>query len=195
MEMAWAWTRKGPMSWLCDLDLPLYGVQQVTYAFCGKIQRQSLLECIRSDFLIQCTSQMIVYREDTHSVLRYPWIYMKSKLDVDTRDCPSQYYLILMNHVSVTFGAHTERIKVGKKSKSRRDTCSYIYHVHEGSGSSEIITSGAETITIHWKRHDTFVVPAWSRIIQKPEAVTDVYHFVLSDRSILEALKIHSVQE
>jgi len=127
---------------------------------------------------------MIVYREDTHSIFRYPWVYIKSKLDADTTDWPSQYYLILMYHVSVTLGTHVERIKAGKKSKPRRDTCSYISSVHEGSGSSEIITSGAETITIHWKRHDTFVVPAWNRIIDKPEAVTDVHLFVLSDRSV-----------
>jgi len=77
---------------------------------------------------------------------------MKSKLDTNSKDWSLQYYLNPNgNHVLVTLGAHADRIRAGKRSEPRRDTCAYIYHVHEGSGSSKIITSGGENITIHWE--------------------------------------------
>jgi len=120
---------------------------------------------------------------------------MKAKLDADSRDwCLHHYRDSHGNYVSATLSAHAERIKAGKRSESRRDTCAYIYHVREGSGTSDITTAAGENIKLCWQQHDTFAVPAWSRIVHESDAHADSYLFVLSDRPLLQALKMYSVE-
>lgn len=96
------------------------------------------------------------------------------------------------SYISGTLGAHAERVTASKESPGRRDTCSYIYHVRSGSGESEITTAGGETKTVEWNPHDTFAVPAFSRIVHRASGGEDVYLFVLSDRPLLEQLKMYS---
>lgn len=118
---------------------------------------------------------------------------MKSKLDADGKDWSLQHYRNRSGgYISSTLGAHAERVKAGKSSNSRRDTCAYIYHAHIGSGKSEITTANGEKTTVIWQQNDTFAVPAWSRIVHHADEGQDAYLFVLSDRPLLEKLNMYS---
>lgn len=102
-------------------------------------------------------------------------------------------------HISATLGAHAERLRAGHSSRWRRDTCSYIYHVHAGSGMSEITLWNGETKRVRWGPHDTFCVPGWSGVVHTADADVegeregngDVYLFVLSDLPLLERLGMY----
>lgn len=65
------------------------------------------------------------------------------------------YRLESGNYISVTLGAHAERITAGKQSTARRDTCSYIYHVYAGSGRSEItsVNEASSFFFMSWNRY------------------------------------------
>jgi gentisate 1,2-dioxygenase len=94
------------------------------------------------------------------------------------------------NYISSTMGAHAERLEASQQSAPRRDTCSYIYHVKSGSGKSNITKANGESDTVEWEVHDTFAVPAWSRIVHTANPGEGVYLFVLSDRPLLERLNM-----
>ena len=118
---------------------------------------------------------------------------MKKRLDDTGSDWSMQtYHNPDQEYISLTLGAHAERIKAGTKSPPRRDTCAYIYHVQSGSGKSEITKSNGETKTVEWEKSDTFAVPAWSRIVHFPNDASDTYFFVLSDRPLLENLQMYA---
>jgi gentisate 1,2-dioxygenase len=117
---------------------------------------------------------------------------MKEKLDTRGTDWALEHYRNASgDYISGTLGAHAERIRAGKSSSPRRDTCAYIYHVHKGSGESEIITANGEKTKVCWQLNDTFAVPAWSQIFHTANMEVDAYFFVLSDRPLLETLNMY----
>ena len=120
---------------------------------------------------------------------------MKNKLDSQGTDWALEHYHDASgDYISGTLGGHAERVAAGKTSPMRRDTCAYIYHVHAGSGKSEITTANGEATTVTWQKHDTFAVPAWSRIVHEANTHEDAYFFVLSDRPLLEKLEMYAAR-
>ncbi|KIX99974.1 uncharacterized protein Z520_04612 [Fonsecaea multimorphosa CBS 102226] len=169
----------GPMIWLDGLDLPLY--HQLPTHFAEPYEKE------------RYPSKPV-----SNSPLRFPWAEMKARLDAETEAAPwalQHYRSPSSAYISGTLGAHAEKVQAGRHSTARRDTCSYIYHVHTGSGRTEITTASGGTKTVTWGPHDTFAVPAWSRILHKADGVQDCYLFVLSDRPLLERLKMYSIGE
>jgi gentisate 1,2-dioxygenase len=119
---------------------------------------------------------------------------MQAKLDAEIGPWGLIHYRDASgNYISGTLGAHAEKVTASKESTPRRDTCSYIYHVRSGMGKSEITTASGDTKTVEWNAHDTFAVPAWSYIVHRANSGEDAYLFVLSDRPLLERLKMYSV--
>ncbi|OAP60200.1 hypothetical protein AYL99_05202 [Fonsecaea erecta] len=175
----WQWHDHGhegtePMIWLDGLDLPLY-------------------HHLPTHFAEPYTESRYPSKPVVDTPLRFPWVNMKEKLDSQKTDWALEHYRDASGeYISGTLGAHAERVAAGTKSPVRRDTCAYIYHVHAGSGKSEIVTANGETTTVSWKKNDTFAVPAWSKIIHEADAQEDAYFFVLSDRPLLEKLKMYA---
>ena len=121
---------------------------------------------------------------------------MKARLDRDSGDWSLQTYLDADgNYISGTVGAQAERLNAKKQSPARKDTCSYVYHAHVGHGRSTIVTAAGETRTVEWETNDTFAVPAWSSITHYNDGDEDAYLFVLSDRPLMEALKLYHAAE
>ena len=135
------------------------------------------------------------YRPVSETPLRFPWNSMKNKLDDQGTDWALEHYRDASgDYISGTLGAHAERVAAGKTSPVRRDTCAYIYHVHAGSGHSKITTANGQTSTVTWNKHDTFSVPAWSRIAHRASTDENAYFFVLSDRPLLEKLEMYAAK-
>jgi gentisate 1,2-dioxygenase len=117
---------------------------------------------------------------------------MRDNLDAKNDDWSLQHYRSPTgDYISGTLGAHAELIRSGKTSPARQDTCSYIYHAHEGSGISEIVYANGERTTVTWQQNDTFAVPGWSEMVHTADESCDAYFFVLSDRPLLENLKMY----
>ncbi|OAP59251.1 hypothetical protein AYL99_06549 [Fonsecaea erecta] len=167
----------GPMIWLDGLDLPLY--HQIPTHFAEPYEKE------------RYPSKPV-----SNSALRFPWEDMKARLDADSAPWALQHYQSPSgDFISSTLGAHAEKVQAGKQSMGKRDTCSYIYHVHSGHGQTEITTTSGATKMVRWGPHDTFAVPAWSRIVHTADGEQDCYLFVLSDRPLLVQLKMYSLGE
>jgi len=101
-------------------------------------------------------------------------------------------YLTNGNHFSRTIAAQAERITKGYATPRLRETCSFIYVVQSGRGSTRIValTGGA---TIEWKEKDVFVVPAWSWVEHRCGEDADAYLCALTDRAFGESLGLYRV--
>ena len=80
-------------------------------------------------------------------------------------------------------GASAERLKPRATSPRFRETASSVYHVIEGSGSSNI--GGT---TLKWKQGDTFCVPAWQSYQHFADGNGVVYLYRFDDKPMLKAL-------
>ncbi|KIW23708.1 uncharacterized protein PV07_11887 [Cladophialophora immunda] len=170
----------GPMIWLDGLDLPLYHQLPTHFAEPYEKERYPSKTFFKS-------------RPVSNSALRFPWEEMKARLDAEDAPWALQHYRSPSgDYISGTLGAHAEKVQAGHQSMPRRDTCSYVYHAHTGSGKSEITTASGDIKTVSWGPHDTFAVPAWSRVVHEADGGQDCYLFVLSDRPLLERLKMYS---
>ena len=135
---------------------------------------------------------MISSRPFDSSPIRFPWIDIKGKLDSSDSDWSQTVYRNKAGeYISKTLGAHAERIKAGKESPPRHDTCSYVYHVQSGSGKTTIGLYDGSTRTVEWDKSDTFAVPAWSTVSHLASTAQDVYLFALSDMPLLERLSMY----
>ena len=74
-----------------------------------------------------------------------------------------------------------QQLPKGFKGEAYRGTDATIYCVAEGTGSSTI---GATTL--HWKKHDVFVVPSWFPV--KHETAAGAVLFSASDRPLQKLL-------
>ena len=84
-------------------------------------------------------------------------------------------------------GASAERLNPGASSPRICETASSVYHVIEGSGSSDI--GGA---TLKWKQGDTFCIPAWQSYQHSADGgVAYLYRF--DDKPMLKSLGFYRV--
>lgn len=117
---------------------------------------------------------------------------MKQALDAAPGDWTySVYRTAKGQYISKTLGAHAERLNAGKTARVPRESCSFVYHVVQGNGSTKIELCKGTTETVEWAHGDTFAVPAWSRLCHSALSDVDVYFFVLSDRPALESLGMY----
>ena len=86
-------------------------------------------------------------------------------------------------------GASAERLDPGATSPRIRETASSVYHVIEGSGSSDI--SGT---TLKWKQGDTFCIPAWHSYQHSADEDRVVYLYRFDDKPMLKSLGFYRVE-
>lgn len=155
----------GPMIWLDGLDLPVWQFVPANFA---------------EDY-----SQPRYPSQPASGVsrLRYPWSEMVALLDQGTQSFAAIEYNLrdAAQPVSRTLGASAERIDAGTTSPERQETTSAVYHVVEGEG-----TTRAGEIDLHWRRGDTFAIPAWIPYVH--HAAQKTYLFRFDDRPLLDAL-------
>lgn len=99
-------------------------------------------------------------------------------------------YLVNGNHFSRTIAAQAERITKGHVISLPRETCSFIYVVQSGQGSTNIKAPTGE-VTIEWKEKDVFVVPAWSWVEHQCGEDSNSYLTALTDRAFGENLGLY----
>ncbi|KAI6262745.1 hypothetical protein MCOR07_006609 [Pyricularia oryzae] len=168
----------GPMIWLDGLDLPLFQAFPTNFAEMYQDPRYPSTPA------------------DDECDIRIPWTTARAHLDSQpgpwaifnyTRRIGGQGEPV---EISRTLGAQAERIEAGKQSEPVRETCSFVYHVYEGSGTSTIeTTSGTEQIT--WRKGDTFAVPAWSERVHKADQGATAFLFAVNDAPLLKALGMY----
>jgi gentisate 1,2-dioxygenase len=92
--------------------------------------------------------------------------------------------------VSKTLGGSAERLSSGSSSPYRRETASFVYHVIEGSGYTDI--DGEKIV---WKTGDTFCIPSWHRFKHVAEQGPTVYLYVFDDKPMLKSLGFYRTEE
>lgn len=128
--------------------------------------------------------------------MHFPWAPIKSLLSSSDRS-HSIYHYAGPNSapISRTLSAQAERVAAGTTSPGSRETCSFVYHVPQGTGSTRIVNGDGTEVTLKWKENDTFAVPAWSRVTHSASDEGDVYLFAFSDRGLLERLGLYRKEE
>ena len=184
---SWQWHDHGnegaePVIWLDGLDLPLYRYAKVNFA--------------ENYHASQYPSE-----PTTNSPLRLTWTDVQRELDARAVENHAiyQYKHADGSYLSKTLGAQAERLSAGKHTQWSQQTLSFVYHVYEGVGKTELIERGKGTIvTVHWKTGDTFAVPAWTKIRHfaadrsSAQNGENVYLFAINDRPMIEALGIYA---
>jgi gentisate 1,2-dioxygenase len=92
--------------------------------------------------------------------------------------------------ISRTLGASAERLAIGAKSPTRRETTSAIYHVYEGTGHSVIGDR-----TIDWKANDTIAIPTWTPFTHHNTSDATAYLFRIDDGPVIRALGWYRADE
>jgi gentisate 1,2-dioxygenase len=156
---------EGPMIWLDGLDLPMYQAIPVNFAEGYKERRYPSMDA-------------------PESLHKFAWAPVVAALnDVPGPYARYQYLLPGGKQLSAVIGAEAERVDVGCASPVKRETTSFVYHVVEGEGYTEI-----EGVRVEWTRSDTFCVPAWKKHRHFNTSGEVVYLFSFSDRPLLEKL-------
>jgi gentisate 1,2-dioxygenase len=133
-------------------------------------------------------------RPSASSPWRFPWSETLTVLDKDKSAKPyAIYHYHRKNnrnkqHLSDTISAQAERIAPGHMTPPTKETCSFIYHVESGEGTTKIVAPDGTETDIHWTARDTFAVPAWSLIRHTCTSDTDAYLFAINDRPVVESL-------
>lgn len=92
--------------------------------------------------------------------------------------------------LSKIIGAEAERVASGQPSPKRRETCSKVFHIYEGTGYTEVTDDKGNTTVLNWTRSDTFAVPAWSWVVHHSK-VENSYLFSYSDKPLLSNLGLY----
>jgi gentisate 1,2-dioxygenase len=92
--------------------------------------------------------------------------------------------------VSKTLGGSAERLNAGSSSPSRRETASFVYHVIEGKGYTEI-----DGNRIEWKGGDTFCIPSWHKFQHSANEEQTVYLYRFDDKPMLNSLGFYRTEE
>lgn len=82
-----------------------------------------------------------------------------------------------------TFSCAIQMLRPGEKTASHRHTCSAIYHVYRGAGTSVV---GDERLD--WEEGDSFIAPLWSYHHHENSHAEPAILFVMNDRPLMEAL-------
>lgn len=177
----------GPMVWLDGLDLPVYKFLPVNFA-------ENYTEASRYPSAVV---------PDNKSRFRFPWADVQSALDADKAkgESYSKYHYRTSDgtHLSNTISGQAERIEAGSMSPPSRETCSFVYHVYQGTGHSEIESGDGRKESISWESKDTFCVPAWSKVShfadQQGSLDGSAYLFAINDRPMIEKLGLARMEE
>jgi gentisate 1,2-dioxygenase len=162
----------GPMIWLDGLDLPMFQAIPVNFAQGYKERRYPSMP----------------FPESMH---KFPWGTVVAALAaVPGSYARYQYYLSGGRQLSAVIGAEAERVDAGTSGPSRQETSSFVYHIVEGEGYTEI-----DGKRFQWTRCDTFCVPAWKQHRHYNTSDETVYLFSFSDRPLLEKLGMFRRQE
>jgi len=163
---------EGPMIWLDGLDLPMYQAIPVNFAQGYKERRFPSLETPES-------MHKIAWKTVVEALEDVPGTYARY-----------QYLLPGGQQLSAIIGAEAERVDIEAHSPRRRETASFVCHIVEGEGYTQI---GDDRI--EWKRSDTFCVPAWKPHQHFNTSHQRVYLFSFSDRPLLEKLGMFRREE
>ena len=156
---------EGPMIWLDGLDLPMFQAIPVNFAQPYEERRYPSMET-------------------PHSMHKFPWKQVLETLNGTPGPYARYQYLLPGGHqLSAVIGAEAERLEVGTASPLRQETASFVVHIVEGEGYTEI---GGKRLL--WTRSDTFCVPAWQPHRHFNTGGEKVYLFSFSDRPLLEKL-------
>lgn len=93
--------------------------------------------------------------------------------------------------VSKILGGSAARLNSGTRSPCVQETASSVYHVVEGSGHSVIGDK-----TLHWKKGDTFCIPAWYPYEHFANGDSEtVYLYRFDDKPMLRSLGFYRTSE
>lgn len=174
---SWNWHDHGnegeqAVIWLDGLDLPLYKFARVNFA-------ESYAE------------KTYPSTQATNSALRFAWANTQKQLDGDAGSYSIYHYRQADgSHLSKTLSAQAERIAGSSITPWFRQTTSFVYHVYEGQGYSELQDGPhSEIKRVQWQKGDIFAIPAWSRTRHiNTETASNAYLFAISDRPMIERL-------
>lgn len=128
----------------------------------------------------------------------YKWADAKWALDLMAEHGePDPYDGVLLEYRNPITGGHTMRnitctiqmLQPGEKTKSHRHSGTWIYHVFEGAGRTEV--GDGDATTLEWKNKDVFVVPTWQWHHHENTGEAPAYLFSVSDRPIVEAAGVY----
>ncbi|EJT78522.1 hypothetical protein GGTG_03622 [Gaeumannomyces tritici R3-111a-1] len=170
----------GPMIWLDGLDLPLFQSFPTNFAEIYDSPRYP--------------------SEHFHDEvdIRIPWTTARAALDGQEDTWATFRYTRRPGgagaepvEISRTLGAQAERVDAGAASAPVRETCSFVYHVYEGTGSSALrLPDGTEEV-VKWGPGDTFAVPAWTERVHRADGGVRCYLFAVNDLPMLKALGMY----
>jgi gentisate 1,2-dioxygenase len=160
------------MIWLDGLDLPMYQAIPVNFAQGYKERRYPSMETPES-------MHKIAWKTVEEALRGVPGKYARY-----------QYLLPGGQPLSAIIGAEAERLDTDAHSALRRETASFVYHIVEGEGYTQI---GDDRI--EWRSSDTFCVPAWKPHQHFNTSNQRVYLFSFSDRPLLEKLGMFRREE
>jgi gentisate 1,2-dioxygenase len=92
--------------------------------------------------------------------------------------------------VSKTLGGSAERLDADSSSPSRRETASFVYHVIEGKGYTDI---GGKKFD--WKGGDTFCIPSWHKFQHFASGEQTVYLYRFDDKPMLTSLGFYRTED
>lgn len=161
----------GPMVWLDGLDLPVY-------------------KFLRNNFAENYSQPRYPSVLTHESPFKYPWKPVAEALDAQGGEYALyKYRLPNGEHLSRTISAQAERVAAGAASPPSRETCSFVYHVYEGSGYTTLELADGTAKRIEWTRSDTFSVPAWTKVCHTcTDGSGSAYLFAVNDRPMVESL-------
>jgi gentisate 1,2-dioxygenase len=91
--------------------------------------------------------------------------------------------------VSKTLGGSAERLSANSSSPARLETASFVYHVIEGSGFTDI-----EGKKFEWKDGDTFCIPSWHKFQHVAGSESPVYLYRFDDMPMLKSLGFYRTE-
>ncbi|KAF7547305.1 hypothetical protein G7046_g9040 [Stylonectria norvegica] len=178
---SWAWhdyghEGDGPMIWLDGLDLPLY--QAFPTNFAEPYSHSRYPSTLTADF----------------KDMKVSWAQVQEYFDEQESHHATYHYEIvkegMKTSLSQTIGAQAERIEAGYESAPTRETCSFVYHCFEGSGSTFLRHANGNVQQVEWSKGDTFAVPAWTEKIHKANGAVS-YLFAINDLPLLQNLGMY----
>jgi gentisate 1,2-dioxygenase len=144
-------------------------------------------------------------KTDTPYPIKYRWQdtieTLKALASADESDAYDGIVLEYTNPLSggpttETLGCRIQMIRPGEKTKIHRHTGNTIYHVVQGAGESRVGTSKNVDEVLRWSERDCFLVSSWQwHCFENKSATEPAILFSVSDRPVLEALRLHREED
>lgn len=93
--------------------------------------------------------------------------------------------------LSYIIGGEAERVGAQSVSPKRRETCSRVFHVYQGTGYTEVDDGNGDKKVLKWTTSDTFAVPSWYSVIHHNDSNEAAYLFSYNDKPLLENLGLY----